>query len=50
MYIYIYIDGLVGTVFIIGPGDWGSIPSQVIPKTQKMVPDTSSALYGTYQG
>ena len=24
-------------VFTNGPGDWGSIPGQVIPKTQKMV-------------
>ena len=24
-----------------GPGDWGSISSRVIPKTQKMVLDTS---------
>ena len=28
-------------VFVNGPGDWGSIPGQVIPKTQKMVLDTS---------
>ena len=27
-------------VFIIGPGDHGSIPGQVIPKTQKLVLDT----------
>ena len=24
-------------VFTNGPGDWGSVPGQVIPKTQKMV-------------
>ena len=28
-------------VFANGPGDLGSIPGQVIPKTQKMVLDTS---------
>ena len=33
--------GLVGRVFANGPGDWGSIPGQVIPKTLKMVLDTS---------
>ena len=35
-----YID-LVGTVFANGPGDLGSIPGRVIPKTLKMVIDTS---------
>ena len=33
--------GLVGRVFVNGSGDRDSIPSQVIPKTQKMVLDTS---------
>ena len=33
--------GLVGRVFTIGPGDLGSIPGRVIPKTLKMVLDTS---------
>ena len=33
--------GLVGRVFASGLGDWGSIPGQVIPKTLKMVLDTS---------
>ena len=33
--------GLVGTVFANGPGDQGSIPGRVIPKTLKMVFDTS---------
>ncbi len=28
-------------VFTNGPGDWGPIPGQVIPKTQKMVLDAS---------
>ena len=28
-------------VFAYGPGDLGSIPGQVIPKTQKIVLDTS---------
>ena len=31
----------VGRVFAIGPGDPGSIPGRVIPKTLKMVLDTS---------
>ena len=35
-YIYIYI-----LVFANSPGDWGSIPGHVIPKTLKMVLDTS---------
>ena len=30
---------LISRVFANGPEDWGSIPSQVIPKTQKMVLD-----------
>ena len=33
--------GLIGRVFANGPGDWGSIPGRVIPKTQKMVFDAS---------
>ena len=33
--------GRVGRVFANGPGDLGSIPSRVIPKTLKMVLDTS---------
>ena len=28
-------------VFVNGPEDWGSIPGQVIPKTQKMVLDAA---------
>ena len=32
--------GLVGRVFANGPGDLGSIPGCVIPKTLKMVHDT----------
>ena len=32
---------LVGRVFTNGPGDLGSIPGHVIPKTSKMVFDTS---------
>ena len=31
----------MGRVFANGPGDQGSIPSRVIPKTQKMVFDSS---------
>ena len=33
--------GLVGRVFANGPGDLSSIPGRVIPKTLKMVLDTS---------
>ena len=29
------------TVFANGPEDWGSIPGQVVPKTQKMVLDAA---------
>ena len=39
--------GLVGSVFTNGPGDQGSIPGRVIPKTLKMVLDTS--LFNTQQ-
>ena len=45
IYIYIYIYtpdiGLGVRVFANGPGDLGSIPGRVIPKTQKMVLDAS---------
>ena len=42
-YIYIYLPdiGLGVRVFANGPGDLGSIPGRVIPKTQKMVLDAS---------
>ena len=33
--------GLMSKVFVHGPGDRGSIPGQVIPKTQKMVLDAA---------
>ena len=33
--------GLVGRVLVNGPGNLGSIPGDVIPKTLKMVLDTS---------
>ena len=33
--------GLAVRVFVNGPGDLGSIPGRVIPKTQKMVLDAS---------
>ena len=36
IYIYVYI-GIMVRVFASGPGDLGSIPGRVIPKTQKMV-------------
>ena len=42
MYIHLYPDiGLEVRVFANGPGDLGSIPGRVIPKTQKMVLDAS---------
>ena len=31
----------MSTVFANGPGDWGSIPGRVIPKTQKMILDAN---------
>ena len=34
-------SGLEGRVFANGPGDRGSIPGRVIPKTFQMVLDTS---------
>ena len=37
----IRLVGLVGIVFANCPGDLGSIPGHVIPKTLKMVLDTS---------
>ena len=39
--IYDYIIGLEGRVFATGLGDLGSIPGRVIPKTLKIVLDTS---------
>ena len=36
-----WLVGLVGRVFANGPGDRGSIPGRLIPKTLKMVLDTS---------
>ena len=35
------IIDLVGRVFAYGPGDLGSLPGRVIPKTLKMVLDTN---------
>ena len=37
---YNRLIGLLGRVFANGPGDLGSIPGRVIPKTLKMVLDT----------
>ena len=39
--IQLRLIGPVGRVFANGPGDLGSIPGRVIPKTLKMVLDTS---------
>ena len=55
IYIYIYIHtkpdfGLAIRVFANGPGDLGSIPGRVIPKTQKMVLDTSLLNTQHYKG
>ena len=36
-----WLFGLVGRVCAYGPGDLGLIPGHVIPKTLKMVLDTS---------
>ena len=36
-----WITGLMSRVFANGPGDQGSIPGRVIPKTQKMVLDAA---------
>ena len=41
MYAYIYIIGLLGRVLANGLEDLGSILGRVIPKTLKMVLDTS---------
>ena len=38
---YNRLIGLVGRVFANGPGDLGSIPGRIIPKTLKIVLDTS---------
>ena len=38
---FIFIIGLVSRVFANGPGDQGSIPGRVIPKTLKIELDTS---------
>ena len=37
----IFFIGLMSKVFTNDPGDWGSIPGQVIPKTQKLVFDAA---------
>ena len=36
---YLNLDPVMSRTFGNGPGDQGSIPGRVIPKTQKMVPD-----------
>ena len=42
LFFFNWLIGLAGSVFTNGPGDLGSIPGRVIPKTLKMVLDTSS--------
>ena len=44
-----YIFGLVGRVFANGPGDLGSIPGRVIPKTFKMALHTSLLISQQYK-
>ena len=39
--VYNRLIGLVSRVFANGPGNLGSIPGRIIPKTLKMVLDTS---------
>ena len=41
LYIYIPDIGMMVSVFANGPGDLGSIPSRVMPKTQKVVLDVA---------
>ena len=36
-----WATGQMSRVFTNGQGDWDSIPSRVLPKTQKMVLDTT---------
>ena len=38
---HLFLKGKIGLMFAIGQGDLGSIPGRVIPKTLKMVLDTS---------
>ena len=40
-FLYSCFIGLVGRVFVNGPGDLGLIPGHIIPKTLTMVLDTS---------
>ena len=40
-YYYFRSIGLMSRVFTNGPGDRGSIPGRLIPKTQKMVLDAA---------
>ena len=44
-----YCIGLALIVFANGPGDLGSIPGRVIPKTQKMVLDASLLNFQHYK-
>ena len=46
MCVYVCAIILMRRVFTIGPGDNGSIPGRVIPKTQKLVLD--AALFNTH--
>ena len=38
---HLLLLGLVGRVFADGPGELGSIPGRILPKTLKIVLDTS---------
>ena len=41
LFTYLYSTGPLSRVYANGPGDQGSIPGQVLPKTQKMVLDAA---------
>ena len=47
--VWLVTIGLVGRVFANGPGDLGSIPGCVIPKTLKMVLDTALLITQQYK-
>ena len=40
---------LMGTVFANGPGNLGSVPGRILPKTLKMVLDTSLLITQHYK-
>ena len=48
--IFNWLISLEGGVFAKGPGDLGSIPGRITPKTLKMVLDTSLLNTQQYEG